>query len=169
MSNINIPLDVNPPFIGGRYVSPRDLKLFNSINTELMNEIIENFIQIYKIATDQTDTNIYGESAKNGKVFFPGVNISAIIEHPDTTTDDEGWGPDRAKIIKFRLHELMCREAVIYPEVGDTIAWDDQFFEIHNVVQEQHLGGQFTKSHSILCDAHTTKLGRLNIQERPKQ
>jgi hypothetical protein len=169
MSNIEIPLETNPPFIGGRYVSARDLKLFNSINTELMNEIIENFVQIFKVATDQTLTNIYGESAQNGKVFFPGVNISSIIEHPDTTNNDEGFGPDRIKNTRFRLHELMCKEATIYPEVGDIISWDDQYFEINNVTQEQHLGGQFTKSHSIIVDTHTTKLGRLNVQERPRQ
>jgi len=167
--SVIIPLPVNRERIGGRYVSPTDLKLMNSVNTELMNEIIENYVQIYKISPDATTTNIYGESAENGKVYYPGVEISALIEHPDTTNQDEGFGPDRIKVVKFRFHEGMCQEAGIYPEVGDMITWDDQYFEIENVVQEQHLGGQYSKSFSIICDTHTTKLGRLNVQERPKQ
>lgn len=166
---IAIPLPTNPDPIGGRYVSARDLKLFNSVNTELLNEIIENFVTIFKISPDVTETNIYGESAKGGKVYYPGVSVSALIEHPDTTNQDEGFGPDRIKVDKFRLHELMCQEAGIYPEVGDIIYWDDQYFEVSNVVQEQHLGGQYTKSFSILCDTHVTKLGRLNVQERPRK
>ena len=65
----------------GRYFSTRDLNLINSLNGELMGEIIENLIQIFKICPNETKTNIYGEtSSETGKWYFPAVQLSALIE-----------------------------------------------------------------------------------------
>ena len=35
-----------------------------------------------------------------------------------------------------------------------------------NVVQEQFLGGQANKSHSIICNSHYTKLSKINLVNR---
>jgi hypothetical protein len=40
----------NPNYSPGRYFSPRDLNMIGSINAELMGDIIENVVQIFKIA-----------------------------------------------------------------------------------------------------------------------
>jgi hypothetical protein len=42
----------------GRYFSQRDLNLIAQFNGELMGDIIENLIQIFKIAPNETKTNI---------------------------------------------------------------------------------------------------------------
>jgi hypothetical protein len=56
----------------GRYFSQRDLNLINSLNGELMGDIIENLIQVFKIAPNETKTNMYGEtSAETGKWYLP--------------------------------------------------------------------------------------------------
>ena len=46
----------------GRYYSQRDINLVNQINAELMRDIIETLVVLFKIAPNETNTNIYGEA-----------------------------------------------------------------------------------------------------------
>ena len=148
----------------GRYFSPRDLRMQYSINRELLKDIIQCVILIYKMEVNATAVNLYGEA--DTKMYLPGVQLATLIEHPDTTTDNEDFGPDRVKQMIFKFHENLCKEANLYPEIGDIVEWDNSYYEINNTVQEQHLGGQTDKSWSILCNAHLSRNSKLNIVPR---
>ena len=74
----------------GRYFSARDLNMINSLNGELMGNIIENLVQIFKICPNETKTNIYGEtSSETGKWYFPAIQISALIERAEISDQIE--------------------------------------------------------------------------------
>jgi len=45
----------------GRYFSARDINFINSINAELMGDIIETLVTVFKIAASETKVNLYGE------------------------------------------------------------------------------------------------------------
>jgi hypothetical protein len=151
----------------GRYFSQRDLNLVAQFNGELMGDIIENLIQIFKIAPNETKTNIYGEtSAETGKWYFPAIQISALIERSEMTAEMDDFGPSRNQDHIFKMREKMLRQLEFYPEIGDVVSWNDRYYEIDNVIQEQLLGGQAEKSHSIICNTHYTKYTSLNIMER---
>lgn len=151
----------------GRYFSQRDLKFLNSINAELMGDIIENLIQIFKIAPNETRTNMYGETAADtGKWYLPAIQISALIERSDMNADYDDFGPNRTQDYVFRMREKMLQQVNFYPEIGDIVLFNDRYYEINNVVQEQLLGGQPDKSHSIICNGHYTKITSLNVIER---
>lgn len=151
----------------GRYFSSRDLKLVAQFNAELMGDIIENIIQVYKISPNETKTNIYGEtSAESGKWYYPAIQISALIERSDMEAEYEDFGPNRRQDYVFKMRENALKDLNFYPEIGDVVFFNDRYYEIDNVVQEQLLGGQPDKSHSIICNAHYTKYTSLNIMER---
>ena len=151
----------------GRYYSQRDINLVNQINAELMRDIIETLVVLFKIAPNETNTNIYGEAvAAEGKSFYSGVEFSSIIDRGDISTDDEGFGPDRDQTVVFKFRELSLKDASFYPEVGDMILFNDRYHEVDNVVQEQFLGGQANKSHSIICNTHYSKLSKINLVNR---
>jgi hypothetical protein len=151
----------------GRYFSSRDLNVINSLNGELMGDIIENIIDIFKISPSETKTNIYGETAaETGKWYMPAIKISALVERTDMTAEYDDFGPSRNQNHVFKMREKMLRQLEFYPEIGDIIYWNDRYYEIDNVVQEQLLGGQTEKSHSIICNAHYTKITSLNVLER---
>jgi hypothetical protein len=151
----------------GRYFSQRDLNFINSINGELMGDIAENLITIFKIAPNETKTNIYGEtSADTGKWYMPGIQISTLVERSDMEAEYDDFGPNRRQDHVFKMREKMLRDLSFYPEIGDMIFWNDRYYEIDNVVQEQLLGGQSDKSHSIICNTHYTKITSLNIAQR---
>ncbi len=151
----------------GRYFSARDLKMVAQFNAELMGDIIENLVYIYKISPDETKTNIYGETAaESGKWYLPAIQMSVLVERSEMTAEYDDFGPNRNQNHIFKMREKMLKEVNFYPEIGDIVFWNDRYYEIDNVVQEQLLGGQTDKSHSIICNAHYTKISSLNVIER---
>ena len=151
----------------GRYFSQRDLNLVNSLNAELMGDIVEVLIQIFKISPTETKTNIYGETAaETGKWYMPAIQISSLVERADMTAEYDDFGPSRNQDYVFKMREKMLKQVNFYPEIGDIVLFNDRYYEIDNVVQEQLLGGQPDKSHSIICNGHYTKITSLNVLER---
>jgi hypothetical protein len=151
----------------GRYFSERDLKLVNSFNGELMGDIIQTIVQIFKISPTETQTNLYGETdQQTGKYYFPPVAVSVIIDRGDIRTDDESFGPDREQTSVFKFREEMLKIVDVYPQVGDLVLFNERYYEIDNVVQEQFLGGQSEKSLSIICNTHYARFSKINILDR---
>jgi len=151
----------------GRYFSARDRLLMDSFNAEFMGDIIQTIVSLYKIAPDETKTNIYGETDQsNGKFYFAGIEISAIIDRGDITTDDEDFGPDRVQSTVFKFREKMLKNVNFYPQVGDLVLFNERYHEIDNVVQEQFDGGQPDKSRSIICNTHYSRFSKINLIDR---
>lgn len=151
----------------GRYFSQRDLNLVAQFNAELMGDIVEVLVQIFKISPTETKTNIYGETAaETGKWYMPAIQISSLVERADMTAEYDDFGPSRNQDYVFKMREKMLKEVNFYPEIGDIVLFNDRYYEIDNVVQEQLLGGQPDKSHSIICNGHYTKITSLNVLER---
>lgn len=148
----------------GRYFTRRDVRLMNSLNGELLNDIIEQFVIVYKINPNETEANLYGESLD--KIYYEGVKINCLVETDPQSTNYEGFGTDVKKGTLFRFHQKLCEIKNIYPEVSDIIEWESAYFEISNVVENQFLGGQPEKNYSLVCNAHLSRKSRLNITNR---
>lgn len=81
-------------------------------------------------------------------------------------TQNQGYGPDRNQDIAFRFRERDCIVTNFYPEIGDLILFNERYYEIDNVVQEQFLGGHPDKSWSLIINTHYTRLSKINLVER---
>jgi len=151
----------------GRFFSTRDINVINSFNAELLGDIIQTEVTIFKMAPAEMQINVYGEtSVETGKVFYPGVEITAIIDRADIATDYDDFGPDRNQTVVFKFREKMLKLVNLYPEVADIILFNSRYHEIDNIVQEQFLGGISEKSHSIICNTHYTRLSKLSLVKR---
>ena len=151
----------------GRFFSKRDLKLVASINAELAGDIIQTEVFIYKICADQTLLNIYGEtSQESGKIFYPGVECTCLIDRAEINTTYDQFGPDRNQDVVFKFREENLKLINLYPELGDIVEFNKRYHEIDNVVQEQFLGGISDKSLSIICNTHYSRLSKLNLVNR---
>ena len=151
----------------------RDINLFHTINRELLGNIIEQKIGYYKINLDKTDSNIYGESTE--KFYNPPVLFNCLIERGDTNTTDDDFGPDTTRDAVFMFLRLDLEESGIYPENGDIILWNENYYEAHNINENQYFVGKipeysladstnnFGSSFSIIVPTHYTRLERLNI------
>lgn len=152
----------------GKWFSKRDTNLLSSFNAELFSDIIECVVQIFKICPSETGFNIYGESSgKNGKVFFNGINMTTLVQRQDITGESNaGFGVDRNQSVVFRFRERNCTLVNFFPEIGDLILYNERYYEIDNVIQEQFLGGHPDKSWSFICNTHYSRLSKINTVER---
>lgn len=152
----------------GRFYSFRDRNLVSSINNELKNNIVQILVNLFKVATADTNINIYGEAkAGEGRSFYPAIDVYCWIERSDLETEDEGFGIDRNQDLEFRFTEEDLKDVNFYPEHGDLIKFNERFYTIENVLNDkQLLGGQPDKNLSFLVKTHYTKLSNVNVINR---
>ena len=68
----------------------RDMSLFNKLNKELINDIIDTEIYYYQVALAETKANLYGES--KDKLFNQPVKIPCLIERGQAAQISDDFG-----------------------------------------------------------------------------
>jgi hypothetical protein len=149
-----------------KFLQARDIDLFKSFAREVVDDVIQNTIVLFKINMNETKVNIYGESLN--KTWYPGVQVYALIDKEPESVRYEGFGPDTDQNVTFKLDRWMLEEKGIYPEIGDIINWNDGYFEIDNTNEVQLVGGQIYNNFSIVCSTFMVSKSNLNIEERIK-
>jgi len=149
-----------------KFLLGRDIELFKSIAREVVDDVIQNIIVLFKINMNETKVNIYGEAMN--KTWHPGVEVYALIDKEPESARYEGFGLDTDQNVTFKLDRWMLEERGVYPEVGDIINWNGGYFEIDNTNEIQLVGGQSYNNFSIVCSTFMVSKSNLNIEERIK-
>ncbi len=147
-----------------KFVSSRDVNFFKGIARELVDEVIQNTIVLFKVNLNDTKTNLYGESLD--KTWHPGVELYALIDKGDQDATYEGFGASTYQTIEFKLDRWMLEEKNIYPQIGDIIYFNGSYFEIDTTNEIQFVGGQTYNNFSVVCTAFMVSKSALNIEER---
>lgn len=107
--------------------SSRDVSLVRRLNRELINGIINTEVVIYKISTQFTKVNIYGESTK--KVFFNPMRVNSLITRQDKDFDGDDYNTFTREIkFSFLRDDLKDKNLVILE--GDVVKWDNEYYEL---------------------------------------
>ena len=147
-----------------RFVSARDFNLFQHFNRELVSDIVDVDVILYKIVLEITSVNLYGEATEKAR--YTPVELKAIVKYAKTQSDTTaGFGVDVTQNVEFRFVRGLLQQVSTYPEVGDIIKYNDSYFEIDNINDTQYIAGQPQYTTSILCNAHLTRLSGLQIEE----
>jgi hypothetical protein len=143
----------------------RDAKFMASINAELINAIIDTEIEFYKLIVEQSNSNLYGES--ENKAFYDSILIPCVVTKDDKNSSMDDYGHTYTRTGKFAISRDILVKADFYPEVGDILFWDNEYFEVDNVDANQYFAGKNPEtwpngdSHgysvSIVVDAHATR------------
>lgn len=143
----------------------RDAKFLASINSELLNAIVDTEIEFFKLIVESSDSNMYGES--EGKSYFDSILIPCLITKEDKTAVMDDYGHSYTRTAQFGISRDILERATFYPEVGDIIFWDNEYYEIDNVDANQYFAGknpdtwpngsEHGYSVSVLCDTHATR------------
>ena len=143
----------------------RDAKFLAAINSELINAIIDTEIEFFKLQIEQSATNIYGESER--KAYYDSILIPCIITKDEKSSAMDDYGHTYTRTSKFAISRDLLERIGLYPQSGDIIFWDNEYFEIDNVDANQYFAGKNPEtwpngsSHgysvSIICDAHATR------------
>jgi len=151
----------------------RDAKFLAAINAELLNSIVDTEIEFYKLIIEDSNSNIYGESVS--KTYYNYILIPALITKEGKTSEMDDYGHTYTRTAQFGISRDILEKATFYPEVGDIIKWDNEFYELDNVDANQYFAGKnpdtwsngnkFGYSVSVLCDAHVTRQTPTNIRK----
>lgn len=147
-----------------RFALSRDIKFFEGISRELVDVVIETAVVLYKLVIEDSKTNLYGESLN--KTYYQGVQTTAVIERDSSTSDYEGFGPDKNQSVEFRFNRFTLEDTGFYPEVGDIIFHNEAYFEIDNIREDQLVGGQVENKFSIICSTFMTRRSAIQTEMR---
>ena len=156
--------------MAGRYYPQKDIDTIDKFKKELEGDlysgqdgVINQQVVIYKLSVYDTETNMYGETA-DGKVYKPGVQVTALIDAEDQTTTTDEFGPDLQQnaIFSFIRQSLVDISYVV--EIGDIIDWNSGYWEVSSISENQLIGGQTDYNHSIVCNTFLNRIAHLNIE-----
>lgn len=145
-------------------MSRQDVTFLTGIAKELIDEVIDNVVVIFKLSIDNTKTNIYGEGTR--RVYYSGVALRCLVDRKDPQINSDAQTIDSEQAVSFNFLRESLVESKIYPEVGDLVEYHNTYYEINNVIENQLLEGQPYFNYSIRCEAHLTSRSPLQIEER---
>jgi len=122
--------------------SSKDAALINKVNYELVGDIIEQLVNVYKYDLGSTQENLYGESSAE-KLYRTPVQVPCLVTKEDQEWEDSEFGIDVNQTATFAfLKDLLKDRAKIAIEVGDIIEHDNGYWEVDGVVENQYFGGR---------------------------
>lgn len=155
--------------------SSRDVSTFKGISRELLENVISQNCGYYKIVLKDTEVNVYGEGMS--KYYIGPVLLNCLIERGDFVFSKENFGVQVKRDVKFRFLKYHLEQANIVPEVGDIVMYNESYYHVGNVNENQLIVGKdneysyenglenFGVSYSIILDTHLTSPDALGITE----
>mgnify|MGYP003630607772 CR=1 FL=1 len=143
----------------------RDAKFIAAINSELINSIIDTEIEFYKLMVDRSQSNIYGES--ENKTYYDSILIPCVVTKDEKSAGMDDYGHSYTRSATFSISRDLLVKAEFYPEIGDIVFWDNEYYELDNVDANQYFtgknpetwpnGSEHGYSVSVICNAHVTR------------
>ncbi len=157
--------------------SSRDVSTFKGIAKELLENVISQQVGYYKYMLGDTEKNVYGEAT--ARYYIGPVLINCLIERGEfNAARKESLGPDVNRDATFRFLKDHLVDANIVPEIGDVIMYNELYYEVDNINQNQLILGKdpdyaysdglnaFGSSFSIIVTTHYTSGDKLGINQQ---
>ena len=151
----------------------RDAGLVHKFNMELINDIIDTEVAVYKLSIENTKTNIYNESDK--KIYHTPIKIPALIDYQPQTYEGTEFGQDYQQTANFAFMREYLKDIDVFVEVGDIIEYNGDYWEIDSIQENQFFGGKnpdysfatekWGHNVSIVANTHLTRRSIINIEE----
>jgi hypothetical protein len=155
----------------------RDIDMFSNINNELLGQVIEQKVGYYQVVLDETPSNLYGEN--ENKTFRGPVLLNCLLERGNTESSNDDFGVDTTRTLTVRFFKPHLIKANVVPNIGDIILWNEDYYEIDNVNENQLVVGKDPDYHyseengvpdsgtslSIILTCHYTRPERIGLRE----
>ena len=117
----------------------RDMDLFNKVNKELINNIIDTEVYYYMVAVAQTKSNLYGEG--KDKVFHNPIKVPCLVERNQASQISDEFGQSYEDEYNSNFKRYTCIKRPRY-EVGDIIQWNNEYHLIGKSYSYQYFAGK---------------------------
>ena len=156
--------------------SSRDVSTFKGIAKELLENVISQQVGYYKYMLNDTTVNVYGEGMN--RYYIGPILINCLIERGDFSTVTKEQVLDVARPATFRFLKDHLQDANVVPEIGDILMYNELYYEVDNVNQNQLILGkdpnyaysdgvnEFGSSFSIIVTTHYTSGDKLGITKQ---
>ena len=150
------------------FIPQKEFDLINAMNEELIDDIVGQYVDVYKVNIENTNENVYGESTT--KYYDIGFRVNCLINYNEPEIVQEEWGADKRGSIEmyFQRENLSSGSLNFFPEIGDIVNWNDMYWEIGSVTEPQLFAGNTEFKHNIVAKANKSRLSSLQIEERPR-
>ena len=151
------------------FISSKEINLIDHLNEELIDEIVGQVVDIYKVNVTRSKENLYGESTK--KYFNVGFRVNCLIRFnaPEVEQFNEvGPNTNSSIDLMFQRNNLASGSLNFYPEAGDICDWNEKYWEINGVTEPQLIGGHPNFNHAIKATAHLSRLSYIQLEQRPR-
>jgi len=161
------------------FAGKRDRMLMRHLNRELLHRFVSIECALYKLALPEMEINLYNESSK--KVYYNPVRLFCWVNKDPVTSADTDAGMDFAQTIQFKFLRDDLKDIDVVLTEGDIIKFDEDYYEIDSVVDQQYWMGRnnetlpievegrsnssFGFNISLIAQAHLTRISQLNLVE----
>lgn len=154
------------------YGGKRDARLIASFNAEILNSVVDTEIEFFKLQADTSETNIYGESLS--KSYYDSILIPCLVTKDEKSAVMDDYGHSYTRTASFAISRDILERSGFYPEAGDIIFWDNEYYEIDNIDANQYFtgknpetwpnGSEHGYSVSVICNTHATRQTPIGIK-----
>ena len=152
--------------------SNKDFNLLVNINRELLKDVIEQEILLYKLSIVDTSTNLYGEALE--KTYLQPIKLNCLVTRGDQVYDVDEFGVDLGREASFALLKQDLKDINTVAEVGDIVMWHEDFYEVDAIKENQLFYGrdgdynvERTAGHgdsiSLVLDCHLSRADKVGI------
>tara|TARA_B100000212_G_scaffold336807_1_gene310681 strand:- start:1656 stop:2186 length:531 start_codon:yes stop_codon:yes gene_type:complete len=119
----------------------RDVSLIRKLNRELIHNIVTQQASFYKFKLEETRTNLYGEAA--GEKYYDGPFLfNCLINREDQAYPENDIGVGFSQGIEFQFLRDDLKDKNVYPEVGDIILYQENYYGVDTVISNQYFVGK---------------------------
>lgn len=156
--------------------SSRDISFIKKINSELLDNVVQQEVDFYVLSLKDTSKNLYGEGAA-GRTYYAPVRVTCLLERGDQAyVGDDQFGSDLTQQMTFKFFKPKLRELNLLPEAGDIVEVRGLYYELDQINENQffvgkdndygkNVGSEFGESLSIVCIGHYARITRLQIEK----
>ena len=146
-----------------RFTSQQDYNLMLHFNKELINTFIDVPVVLYKLNILESKKNIYGEATQ--KRWYVGVQIPALVSRQLNTAVKDMSIINIEQTTEFNFLRKECQDRKVFPEIGDIVDFNNNYFEIEQLNSIQLIAGQVIYNHAIIATAHLTRMTNLQLEQ----
>jgi hypothetical protein len=123
------------------FITPREISFINDITSEIVKDIIGQKIYYFAISEIKTQTHdVYNESVD--KVFDNAIEIEALVDQPETTTNIGLFGPERYNKLSVYIQYADLVAKGIDVSIGDFLSFGESFYEITTYTVMRNIYGE---------------------------